>query len=286
MRSRFSQTQIRNQNMIGLVAIQTIDSELGRAPHHLSVTSRGQQIQALLVDLRCLKKRYPPKSYLGNSLEEAWAGQAVVSLVDRSVRLIALLYRLILSDTKLTEPIGAGFDSPGFVFNLGGFGGPGVRVHQFGGPTPRRRPATHGQPNETSLFSSLLPLLILFVLPLLSSLFGSGSSWSSSSSTYVSFDRVPPYTQPRTSTRLGVPYFVDPVTVHEFSSRQWKDLDKSAESRYVQKLGRKCEDQRLRRESLFREAQGWFSVDEEKERQAREVDMSSCRKLRELGISF
>ena len=192
---------------------------------------------------------------------------------------------LSLIEYHANKIAGAGFDSPGFVFNLGGFGGPGVRVHRFGGPTPRRRPATHGQPNDTSLFSSLLPLLILFVLPLLSSLFGSGS-WSSSSSPSVSFDPVPPYTQPRTSNRFGVSYFVDPAIVRDFSSRQWKDLDKSAESRFVQKLGRKCEDQRLRRETLFREAQGWFSVDEEKERQAREVDMSSCKKLRELGISF
>ncbi|KAI4844179.1 DUF1977-domain-containing protein, partial [Aureobasidium sp. EXF-8845] len=36
-------------------------------------------------------------------------------------------------------PFGGGlFDGPGFVFNMGG--GPGVRVHQFGGGAPRRRP--------------------------------------------------------------------------------------------------------------------------------------------------
>lgn len=170
------------------------------------------------------------------------------------------------------------------MFNLGGFGGPGVRIYQSGGPTPRRRPATHGRPNDTSLFSSLLPLLILFVLPLLSSLFGSGSSWSSSSGPSVRFTPVPPYTQPRTSNRLSVQYFVDPLAVRDFNSRQWRDLDRSAESRYIGELSRECEDQSLRRERLYREAQGWFSVDEDKERQARAVDMSSCKKLRELGI--
>ncbi|KAG9555894.1 DUF1977-domain-containing protein, partial [Aureobasidium melanogenum] len=44
-------------------------------------------------------------------------------------------------------PFGGGlFDGPGFVFNLGG--GPGVRVHQFGGGAPRRRPQAARDPNQ------------------------------------------------------------------------------------------------------------------------------------------
>lgn len=60
---------------------------------------------------------------------------------------------------------------PQFVFNMGG--GPGFRVHQFGGPRPRRRPReasaqAEAAPSGWATFQSLLPLILLFVLPLLS----------------------------------------------------------------------------------------------------------------------
>ncbi|KAH0122713.1 hypothetical protein KCU67_g17936, partial [Aureobasidium melanogenum] len=92
-------------------------------------------------------------------------------------------------------PFGGGlFDGPGFVFNLGG--GPGVRVHQFGGGAPRRRPQAARDPNQPppsllQSLQSLLPLLLLFIFPLLSGLF-SGNGTSSGPS--VRLEPSPPYT--------------------------------------------------------------------------------------------
>jgi DnaJ homolog subfamily B member 12 len=176
---------------------------------------------------------------------------------------------------------GGMFDTgPGFVFNLGG--GPGIRVHQFGGGRPRRRPATatgDGQeaaPSLSSTLSSLLPLLILFVLPLLSSIF-SGPSQPAGPS--IRFQSVPPHTKLYTSGRLKIPYYVNPQEVEDLSARKRKQLDETAEVRYMHILHGECESEQLRQARLFQEAQGWFFTDENKLREARSMRLGSCEKL-------
>lgn len=181
------------------------------------------------------------------------------------------------------------FDTgPGFVFNVGG--GPGIRVHQFGGGRPRRRPGTaqppgsEEQPSLSSALSSLLPLLLLFILPLLSSLF-SGST--SSTPSFVFDGPKAPYTQSRTSTSLKVPYYVKPVDVESYgakNSRKWQSLDQAAEGRYIQIVTHQCEREYQTKQALMQEAQGWFSTDDEKMQKARTMDMPNCRRARELGI--
>lgn len=173
-----------------------------------------------------------------------------------------------------------GMGGPGFVFNVGG--GPGVRVHQFGGGNPRRRPHNHENVGPTSpveTLRSLLPLLLLFILPLLSSLFsGSGSSGPS-----LRFDAaVPPHTQPHTSSNLGVDYFVNPADVHSYNARQWKDLDSVAEKKYIGQLNVECEWETNRRQRLANEAQGFFFTDQIKMDKARRMEMPNCRRLNEL----
>ena len=175
---------------------------------------------------------------------------------------------------------GMGMGGPGFVFNMGG--GPGIRVHQFGGDRPRRRPHNHAEAQPTSpleTLRSLLPLLLLFILPLLSSIF-SGSTPSGPS---IRFASVPPYTQPHTSSRLSVPYFVNPVEVADFSSKHWKALDKVAEGQYVGQLSAECEWEQNQRQRLANEAQGFFFTDQSKLDQARRMEMPNCRRLNELN---
>jgi DnaJ family protein B protein 12 len=174
-----------------------------------------------------------------------------------------------------------GFGGPGFVFNMGG--GPGIRIHQFGGDRPRRRPHNHAEAQPTSpleTLRSLLPLLLLFVLPLLSSLF-SGASGPSGPS--VRFAAQPPYTLAHTSSRLSVPYFVNPVEVADYTSKSWKALDKVAEGKYVGQLSAECEWEQAQRQRLANEAQGFFFTDQSKMDQARRMEMPSCRKLNDLN---
>jgi DnaJ family protein B protein 12 len=178
------------------------------------------------------------------------------------------------------------FDTgPQFVFNLGG--GPGVRVHQFGGNRPRRRPQqANGEPappaNLRSTIANLLPLLILFVLPLLSSLF-SGSS-STPAGPQMRFAPEPPYTKHHVSSKMKLDYYVNPAEVMDYSHSKLKQLDYQAEVTYVQQLSVECETQLDTQRRLVNDAQGWFFQDELKMQQARNVDLRSCRMLDTLGF--
>lgn len=171
----------------------------------------------------------------------------------------------------------------GFVFNMNG-GGPGVRVHQFGGGGPRRRPHNHAnQPPASPLaaLQSLLPLLLIFVLPLLSSIFsGSAPTYPS-----VRFDNpLPPQTFHHSSARLNVDYYVNPTDVTDYTHRNWKDLDQYAEQRYIVRLRSECEWEQSQRQRAFQDAQGFWSRDEVKLERAKKMPMPACKKLEGWNI--
>jgi len=187
-------------------------------------------------------------------------------------------------------PFGGGggiFDQgPGFVFNLGG--GPGVRVHQFGGARPRMRPRARDanapeDPPATlrSTLFSLLPLFILFVLPLLSSMFGGSEPTQPS----MRFDGPkPPHTLQRTSSHSKTDYFINPAEVDGYTTHQFSKLDQSAEVAYIKTLRISCDVEVDQQTRLMQDAQGWFSQDADKMQEARELPMASCKKLSELGL--
>ncbi|KAK0335782.1 Chaperone protein dnaJ [Friedmanniomyces endolithicus] len=182
-------------------------------------------------------------------------------------------------------PFGGGMfnGGPGFAFNVGG-GGPGVRIHQFGGNRPRQRPHNH-DPNAApaslgSAIQSLLPLLLLFLLPILSSLF----SGSTPTGPGLRFDAaVPPHTLSHTSNRLSIPYWVNPAEVEGYSAKKWRDLDKVAENKFVNQLSAECEWELAQRRRLEEEARGFFYTDVTMLERARTMEMKGCRKLEGLG---
>lgn len=165
-------------------------------------------------------------------------------------------------------------------------GGPGFRVHQFGGGIPRRRPAANatGQPQGNmdgwTLLRQLAPLIILFVLPLLSSLF-TGSATPAGPS--YRFDTAkPPHTMGRTTPNLNLNYFVNPLDVDDFSARRFKQLDKQVELDHVRALRFECENEVHLRERKIQDAQGWFFPDIEKMKEARAMELKSCQRLEKL----
>lgn len=171
---------------------------------------------------------------------------------------------------------------PQFVFNMGG--GPGFRVHQFGGPRPRRRPRDAEPdpvPSPWAIFQQLLPLILLFVLPLLSSLFSSGTATPAGPS--YRFDAaVPPHTMHRTTPKLNINYFVNPGDVDDYSSRKFRQLDQKVEVDYVTKLRFECQHEVSARERMIQDAQGWFFPDVEKMKAARSLELKSCKRLDSL----
>jgi DnaJ family protein B protein 12 len=162
-------------------------------------------------------------------------------------------------------------------------GGPGVRVHQMGGGAPRRRPHNHAnQPPASPLaaLQSLLPLLLLFIIPLLSSLFsGGGTTYPS-----VRFDNpLPPQTKHHTSYNLKVDYYVNPKDVADYQKGDWKTLDKHVEVSYKERLVAQCNYEIDQKRRAKDDARGFFSRDEVKWEFAQKMPTPACKKLEGWG---
>jgi DnaJ homolog subfamily B member 12 len=171
---------------------------------------------------------------------------------------------------------------PQFVFNMGG--GPGFTVHRMGGGAPRRRPRDGEDPAPSGLgaLTQLLPLLLLFILPLLSSLF----SGSTSSGPSVRFDTpVPPMTMHRVTPKYKIDYFVNPADVEGWKASKMHGLDQRAEVDYVSNLRYQCEMETQRKRQEIQDATGFFYTNEDRLRRARTMVMPGCRRLDELRIS-
>ncbi|KAI8634335.1 DUF1977-domain-containing protein [Xylariaceae sp. FL1651] len=185
---------------------------------------------------------------------------------------------------------GGGFDTgPQFVFNLGGQRG--FRVHQYGGAGPRRRPRADAPPGQQQQASgwdtlvSLLPILFLFIFPLLTSIFSGFGDSQPSLPTMVFDSPNPPQTYHRTTPKLGVDYFVDPHDVAGWQDSRLRQLDKEAEQGFVRVLRRRCDTEMRTQQDLVDKAQGWFFPDPDKMKIARDFEMTSCRRLDSFGIS-
>lgn len=161
-----------------------------------------------------------------------------------------------------------------------------MRVHQFGGNRPRRRPQTAETAQQPatagSTFQNLLPLLLLFLIPLLSSLF---SSDSTPTIPRFSVDTPsPPLTQRHVSARLGIPYYVNPEDITSYTRAQWKDVDTAVENNLIGTLRIGCEREQNMRERMINDAQGWFFVDQEKYQLARNLEMPNCNRLEAMRV--
>lgn len=208
------------------------------------------------------------------------ADLAAAAAADLEVR-----YSFELPGKTLTD--GEAFDTgPQFVFNMGG--GPGIRVHQFGGARPRRRPreAQEGEERAGGFQNliGLLPILFFFILPLLSSLF---SGDSSASTPQMTFDNPkPPLTAGRQTPKYKFDYFVEPKIVQTWSSAKLGILDKTAEVNIIRYLQDYCEHEVLNQQRLRDDAMGWISVDKEKMAKANAYPKPNCDRLDKLGLGY
>lgn len=159
-------------------------------------------------------------------------------------------------------------------------------MHRMGGAGPRRRPrdaSAEPAPNGLSALTQLLPLLLLFILPLLSSFF----SGSTSSGPQVRFDApAPPHTMHRVTPRYKIDYYINPAEVDGWKARQFNSLDQQAEVDYITTLKYQCENEVLRKRQEINDATGFFYTDEDRVRRARNMPMPGCRRLDELKISL
>lgn len=183
-----------------------------------------------------------------------------------------------------------GFDTgPQFVFNLGG--NRNFRVHNMNGGVPRRRPRAAGpdgreaEPNAWDTVVSLLPILFLFLFPLLTSLL-SGDGGPSPAVPNMSYDAPGSAAQTlhRTTPKYKVDYYVDPSDVADWTETQFRRLDADAEGGFVRGLQRSCDTELRTRQKLVDEAQGWIFEDPEKMKMARQFKMMACDRMQKMRI--
>ncbi len=129
----------------------------------------------------------------------------------------------------------------------------------------------------------LLPILLLFIFPLISNLF-SGSEHSATPR--MMFDESePPFTLRRMTPNLNIAYFVNPVDVQDWTKYKLTQLDRTAEVNRVRGLRVECENEMMHKRRLVDAAQGWFRPDPEKMDEAKRFKMPSCQRLDNLGVS-
>ncbi len=129
----------------------------------------------------------------------------------------------------------------------------------------------------------LLPILLLFVFPLLSSLFSAGTS-QPAMPRMVFDEPQPPYTYAR-KTKSNVKYFVDPkdITGIKDNPAKLSQLDNHADVTLVRTLKLQCDQEIMRKQHLREEAQGWFFQDPEKMERANKYEMKACNRLEKMN---
>lgn len=130
----------------------------------------------------------------------------------------------------------------------------------------------------------LLPIIFLFLFPLLSSLFSGGGS--SPALPRMVFD-VPerPYVHERITPKLNVKYYVNPKDIKTYTDSQLARMDNNAEIGLVRYLRVECENEMIHKQRLYDQAQGWFKQDPDKMDVANRFETASCRRLDSLGVS-
>ncbi|KAI8816154.1 uncharacterized protein EV422DRAFT_328380 [Fimicolochytrium jonesii] len=192
--------------------------------------------------------------------------------------------------------------SPEDIFNMffGGQGGPGMRMHSFtSGPGFGRqhpfhsaaRTRAHHQRAQTEdepllNLARLLPFFMIFILPLLSSLFSTltSSGGISDPAPTFSFMNTQTYDMERKTKPRQVQYYVN--------SRQWnrwrapkerpqevRGFENDVEQEWRRHLQSYCQQEQEQRRFRINQAYGWFKVDEKRLRAAEQMKMPNCDAL-------
>ena len=165
------------------------------------------------------------------------------------------------------------------------FGGPGIRVHRFGGGQPRRQQRQQQQQAEnSSVFYQLIPVLILLAVTILPALFNSSSTTTPPPS-FVFEAAKPPYTLQRQTPQHSIPYFLRPADVSQMSNSKLRQLDQKAEVTFVRGLRDQCQLEYDMRQQKLADAQGWWGQvkDQEAWDAARTLRLENCERLRAMG---
>ncbi|KAK6205273.1 uncharacterized protein RJT21DRAFT_14586 [Scheffersomyces amazonensis] len=188
---------------------------------------------------------------------------------------------------------GGGAQGPTFTFGGNGFtfqsfGGGQPYVRQRYQPRRQQRQQQQGsqqsqeEPSFMESLRQLLPILLIILVPLLSALF----SDSSSSVPDYSFVKDNQYNLQRVTPRYKIPFYVTQNfdTNKKLSDKQIRNFDSKVESVYIQHKRTNCAREQTIKNEMIEDAQGWFSTDYEKLKEAEDLPMPNCKALRDLHL--
>lgn len=90
----------------------------------------------------------------------------------------------------------------------------------------------------------------------------------------------------RTTPELKLNYYLNPQDVDDFSARKFKNLDIRVENDFVNNLHYECEMEVQERERRMQAAQGWLFPDVEKMKEARAMELKSCRRYDDVKMKL
>ncbi|EPY49251.1 DNAJ/DUF1977 DNAJB12 protein [Schizosaccharomyces cryophilus OY26] len=161
------------------------------------------------------------------------------------------------------------------------FGGPGVRVHQFGGRPRRFRRQRAEDTSNKSVFYQILPIIIIVIFAFLSNF----SSLDGNTSVRAGYSFVPTekYSAQYVSPNYKVPFYVNPKQYNSLSSRDSYRLANKIEQQYAEKVHAECIQEREYKENQIRKSYGWFFPDAEKLSRAKEIPLPRCDEFSRLS---
>lgn len=171
------------------------------------------------------------------------------------------------------------------------FGGNGFQFHQFGGGSPFDQQRRQQQPRQNTrnprqqeplaldTLKQLLPMLLIFVVPMLLSLFTGGED----NLPKYSFTRLSKYPSKRQMPRTQKLYYV-PEKLAKRSKDQLDNFDRKVEQNYIYELTEKCMREQRAKMELMEEGQGWFKRDDRKVKRAEKMRTPSCEEFLSFGL--
>jgi len=150
-----------------------------------------------------------------------------------------------------------------------------------GVPHRRRRRKGKSPQDSRGFFWQLLPLILFFLLPLISSLFSSDADAGFNGPAF-STKHSPPYTYKRFTPNHQIPFFVNPKDLDSLSPRDAANFDKRAETNIIGTWNHACKLELKTREEAMQQAQGIIFTDYEALKRAKDMNLPHCRKLEDL----
>lgn len=172
---------------------------------------------------------------------------------------------------------------PGFQRGFGqGFGGRGdQRFRQY--MRPGNNNNNNGAAAKIAQLFQLLPLLLLLI-PLLTTVIS--GLFSDPPVPEVRFNKSASYSVPFKTPNKGVEYFVNKGTWNKWEAKKdakkLSSYNRDIEIFYSNYLSQQCEIEKRQRDELINQATGFFSVNEKKLNEAKNLPLHNCRKYKEF----